>query len=265
MPELPEVETIRREIVEALSGKKISEVLINNPRVIRQQPQEFKRGVEGRTITGALRKGKLLIIELSGGVSLAVHLKMTGQFVYPGKGTASRVSFRFSDGTLLDFNDTRLFAELRLVEDWKQLAFVRGLGPDPFEMTQEAFNALLTGRRTKIKVLLMDQGCIAGIGNLYAVEMLFAARIHPERQAGSLSADEKKRLYQAMRDILSSAIKFQGSSVDDYVRLTGDQGRFVPHLKVYGREGKPCAGCKGKVKRTTMGGRGTYFCPSCQK
>lgn len=265
MPELPEVETIKREIAETLIGKKISGVIINNPRVIRQSPQEFKRGVEGRAIAGVLRKGKLLILELSGGVSLAVHLKMTGQFVYPGEGVASRVSFRFSDGTLLDFNDTRLFAELKLVEDWRQLAFVKGLGPDPFELTQEDFSSLLAGRRTKIKVLLMDQGCIAGIGNLYAAEMLFAARIHPERQAGSLSENEKIRLYKSMKDILAEAVKHQGSSVDNYVRLTGKPGGYVPHLKVYGRQGKPCQGCKGTVKRTTMGGRGTYFCPSCQK
>ena len=266
MPELPEVETIRRAIEKTLVGKKISAVQINNPRVIREpSPREFAKGLEGRAIAGALRKGKLLIMELSGGKFLCAHLKMTGQFVYPGTGKASRVSFQFSDGTLLDFNDNRLFGELRLRDDWSTLKFVRELGPDPFGITAEEFAAMLAGKRTKIKALLMDQKFIAGIGNLYAAEMLFAGRIGPGRPASSLSGEEAARLYRAMKDILSEAVRLKGSSVDNYVQLSGQRGGYVPQLKVYGREGKPCVGCAGTVQRTTMGGRGTYYCPACQK
>jgi formamidopyrimidine-DNA glycosylase len=266
MPELPEVETIKREIENSLIGKKIAGVIVNNPKVIREPaPSEFAKGLAGKAITGILRRGKLLVLELSGGQFLAVHLKMTGQFVYPGNGTTSRVSFRFSDGTLLDFNDTRLFAELKLVKDWRQLPFVRQLGPDPFEITAAQFKAMLSGKGKKIKELLMDQHFISGIGNLYAAEILFSSRIHPERRAASLSEEEKARLFRAMKEVLSDAIAHKGSSVDNYVQLTGKPGGYVPHLRVYGREGKPCAGCKGTVSRTTMGGRGTYFCPACQK
>lgn len=266
MPELPEVETIRREMEKTLVGKTISAVDIHNPRVIREpSPREFAKGLEGRAITGVLRKGKLLIIELSGGRFLCAHLKMTGQFVYPGAGKTSRVSFRFSDGSLLDFNDNRLFAELRLRPDWDTLKFVKELGPDPFEITPEQFSAMLSGKKTKIKALLLDQTFIAGIGNLYAAEMLFAGGIGPGRPAASLSGEEKGRLFRAMRDILSAAVRLKGSSVDNYVQLSGQQGNYVPQLKVYGREGKPCAGCKGTVQRTVMGGRGTYYCPVCQR
>lgn len=265
MPELPEVETIKRQIQENLAGKKIAGVVINNPKVIREpSPAEFSKGLTGRTINGVLRKGKLLVLELSGGKALAVHLKMTGQFVYPGTGKASRVTFRFTDGKLLDFNDNRLFAELKLVDDWRRLPFVRALGPDPFEIALAEFAALLAGKKTRIKVLLLDQSFIAGIGNIYATEMLFASRISPDRPASSLTASEKERLYRAMRDVLSEAIRYKGSSVDNYVQLSGRPGGYVPRLKVYGRGGQPCFGCPGKVKRTTLGGRGTYFCPSCQ-
>jgi formamidopyrimidine-DNA glycosylase len=280
MPELPEVETIKKEIEQALIGKKITEVKINNPKVIRQpSPVAFKKGLEERVINHVLRRGKLLILELSGSkapaargsggthrcAALTAHLKMTGQFVYPGNGTTSRVSFRFSDGSMLDFNDNRLFAELKLVNDWHALPFVKELGPDPFEIAAEQFNAMLERKKTKIKPLLMDQNFIAGIGNLYAAEMLFVSRINPARRAESLSKQEKDRLFRAMREILADAIKHKGSSVDNYVQLSGKPGEYVPQLKVYAREGKPCFGCAGKVQRITMGGRGTYFCPRCQQ
>jgi formamidopyrimidine-DNA glycosylase len=266
MPELPEVETIRREAEAGLTGKKITGVILNRPAVIREpSPAGFARGLEGKTIKGFLRRGKLLVVELSGGKALAIHLKMTGQLVYPGTGRDSRVSFRFSDGTILDFNDNRLFAELRLVDDWRELPFVKELGPDPFEISEAQFKAMLAAKGKKIKELLMDQHFLAGIGNIYAAEMLFSSRINPGRRASSLSDGEKARLYAAMKQTLADAIRHKGSSVDNYVQLTGRPGGFVPHLKVYGREGKPCEGCKGKVIRTTMGGRGTYFCPGCQR
>jgi len=266
MPELPEVETIKRELEKSVTGKTIRRVIINNPRIIREpSPEKFARGLQGKTITKILRRAKVLILELSGGNALVMHLKMTGQLVYPGNGKGSRVSFEFSDSSILDFNDNRLFAELRLLDDWKDLKFIRELGPEPFDITQEQFSALLSPRTTKIKVLLMDQTVISGIGNLYAAEMLFAARIDPRRPAKSLSGGEKERLFKAMREVLTQAIQYKGSSVDNYVQLSGKPGGYVPYHRVYGREGKSCPGCEGKVKRIALGGRGTYFCPSCQK
>jgi formamidopyrimidine-DNA glycosylase len=186
MPELPEVETIKRDLEKVILGKKIIEVRVQNPAVIREPSvKEFKKGLEGVSFKAVLRKAKLLIIALSNGKFLAIHLKMTGQLVYPGDGKKSRVSFHFSDGKSLDFNDQRLFAELRLLDDWRSLKFIQGLGPEPFALTLEQFKRMLSLKKTKIKPLLMDQAFISGIGNLYAAECLFRAGIHPARPAQS--------------------------------------------------------------------------------
>jgi formamidopyrimidine-DNA glycosylase len=266
MPELPEVETIKRELEKALLGKKITEVCVHHPKVIREPSVEkFKKGLEGATVKNILRKAKLLILELSNNKSLAIHLKMTGQLVYPGNGKTSRVSFRLSDGKTLDFNDQRLFAELRLIDDWRGLKFVQSLGPEPFDINLEKFKAMLRQKKTKIKPLLMDQTFVSGIGNLYAAEALFRARINPERPANSLSDQEKALLFAKIKDTLRQAIEHKGSSVDQYVQLSGAPGNFVKYHKVYDRAGKPCFICKSLIKRTALAGRGTYFCPKCQK
>ncbi|MDD5155199.1 MAG: bifunctional DNA-formamidopyrimidine glycosylase/DNA-(apurinic or apyrimidinic site) lyase, partial [Candidatus Omnitrophica bacterium] len=266
MPELPEVETIKRELEKAILGKKITGVCINNPAVIRQiRPDKFKKGLEGATIKNILRKAKVLILELSSGKSLVIHLKMTGQLVYPASGKASRVSFRLSDGRNMDFNDQRLFGELRLLDDWHDLKFIRELGPEPFALSPDKFKEMLSPKKTKIKSLLMDQSFISGIGNLYAAESLFRAGIHPQRPASSLSGKEKEALFDSIKYVLSQAIRYGGSSVDNYVRLSGSRGDYARHHKVYAREGKPCLVCRTPVKRISLGGRGTYFCPKCQK
>lgn len=266
MPELPEVETIKRELEKAVLGKKITGVTVHNPKVIREpSADKFKKGLSGVTIKNILRKAKLLILELSNGKSLAIHLKMTGQLVYPGSGQAARVSFHLSDGKNLDFNDQRLFAELRLIDDWRKLKFIQGLGPEPFDITEEQFKGMLSAKKTKIKPLLMDQTFISGIGNLYAAEALFRARIYPERAANSLSDKEKMSLFKEIKDTLREAIEHRGSSVDQYVQLTGHPGGYAKYHKVYDREGKPCLVCKTPIKRIALAGRGTYFCPKCQK
>jgi formamidopyrimidine-DNA glycosylase len=265
MPELPEVETLKRELEETIVGKKIREVCVHHSAVIRQPGVEkFKKELTGATFTHVLRKAKVLILELSTGKSLAIHLKMTGQLVYPGSGRASRVSFRLSDGKTLDFNDQRLFAELRVLDDWRTLPFIQGLGPEPFDLTVEQFKQMLSVKKTKIKPLLLDQTFISGIGSLYAAEILFRAGIHPERSAASLADQEKEALFKQTRDVLRQAIRCGGSSVDEYVRLSGRQGGYKKYHKVYGREGKPCLACTTPIKRTALGGRGTYFCPRCQ-
>jgi formamidopyrimidine-DNA glycosylase len=266
MPELPEVETIKRELENVILGKKIKEVCVHHPKVIRQPSVEkFKQGLTGASIKNILRKAKVLILELSNSKSLVIHLKMTGQLVYPGGGKNSRVSFHLSSGEILDFNDQRLFAELRLMDDWRDLKFIQGLGPEPFALSPEQFKAMLAGKKTKIKPLLMDQTFISGIGNLYAAEALFRAKIHPARSASSLSEKEKELLFQEIKATLTEAIKYKGSSVDQYVQLSGQPGDYAKHHKVYGRQGKPCFICKTPIKRTSLGGRGTYFCPKCQK
>jgi len=266
MPELPEVETIKRELEKAIVGKKIVGVIVNNAKVIREPKKEkFVEELKNVEIKKVIRRGKLLILELSNGKSLTVHLKMTGQLIYPGNSRTSRVSFKLSDGKLLDFNDSRLFGELRILENWQNLKFIKELGPEPSDLTQEKFNEMLKNRKTKIKILLMDQKIISGIGNLYANEALFRARIHPERPTNSLSEKEKELLFKEIKDVLNEATLHKGSSVDQYVQLSGEPGDFVKYHQVYDRENQPCHKCKGKVKRITLGGRGTYFCPSCQK
>lgn len=266
MPELPEVETIKRDLEKIALGKKITEVCVHHPTVVREpSPKEFQRGIEGAKITNILRRAKVLIIELSNGKTLVIHLKMTGQLVYPGDGKKSRVSFHLSDGKAIDFNDQRLFAELRLLDDWRSLKFIQNLGPEPFDISLEQFKEMLLKKKTKIKPLLMDQEFISGIGNLYAAECLFRSRIAPERPANSLTDKEKALLYKEIKDVLTEAIRYGGSSVDDYVRVSGKKGSFAAHHKVYGRENKPCLVCGTKIKRIALGGRGTYFCPKCQK
>ncbi|MDD5618017.1 MAG: bifunctional DNA-formamidopyrimidine glycosylase/DNA-(apurinic or apyrimidinic site) lyase [Candidatus Omnitrophica bacterium] len=266
MPELPEVETIKRQLEKSIKGKKITAVIIHNAKVIKEPFLDlFIKGIKGSKIEHILRKGKALILELSSGKSLVVHLRMTGQLVYPGSGKQSRVSFRLSDNRLLDYNDRRILGELRLLDDWRNLKFIRELGPEPFGLTLEEFSKMLSPKKTKIKPLLLDQTFISGIGNLYAAEALFKAKVHPLRPASSLSAKEKKELFFAIKEILRRAIKHKGSSIDQYVTATGEKGGYVKYHKVYGREDKPCFVCKKPIKRIALGGRGTYFCARCQK
>ncbi|MCX5706935.1 MAG: bifunctional DNA-formamidopyrimidine glycosylase/DNA-(apurinic or apyrimidinic site) lyase [Candidatus Omnitrophica bacterium] len=266
MPELPEVETIRRDLEKVIVGKKITEVCIHNPTVIREPSLAlFKKGLEGASVKNILRKAKLLILELSNGKSLAIHLKMTGQLVYPGDGKKSRVSFKLANGKYLDFNDQRLFGELRLLDNWRSLKFIQELGPEPFDLDLTKFKQMLKTKKTKIKPLLLDQTFISGIGNLYAAEILFRAKIHPQRPAQSLSSKEKELLFSQIKKVLSEAIKYGGSSVDDYVRVSGNKGDYVKYHRVYNRQDQSCLVCKTPIKRINLGGRGTYFCPKCQK
>jgi len=265
MPELPEVETIKNDLRKVILGKRIIQVNIYNPKVIRQPGSAaFKKDLEGLRIKDIFRRGKLLILELSNGKFLTVHLKMTGQLVLPGGSKNSRVSFALNGGMILDFNDQRLFGELRLVSDWKELAFIKRLGPDPFDLTFDDFQGKLLKKKTAIKPLLLDQSFISGIGNIYAAEILFRAKINPQATAHSLAKEERFILYKEIQKVLRSAIKHGGSSVDDYVRVSGKKGDYGRLHRVYNREGKPCFVCSTLVKRISQGGRGTYFCARCQ-
>jgi len=266
VPELPEVETIKRDLEEVIVGKKITGVFVRNPKIIREPSLEkFKKGLSGVRVNRVLRRAKVLILELSNAQSLVIHLKMTGQLVYPGLGgKGARIIFHLSNDKVLDFNDQRLFAELRLLDDWRKLKFIQNLGPEPKDLDLKKFQDMLSSKNTRIKPLLMDQKFISGIGNLYAAEILFRAKINPERKASGLSSKEARALFDSIQDILAEAIRLGGSSVDDYVRLSGEKGRYKKYHKVYGRENKPCFICKALIKRTALGGRGTYFCPKCQ-
>lgn len=269
MPELPEVETIRRDLIRDVRDKKIKDVEILNAKVIKAPaPAEFKRRIKGAVLQDFLRRAKVLAIKLSTREYLVVHLRMTGQLIYSTKREEkARVIFVLSDSCFLNFNDQRLFAELRLVGDWQKLPFVQGLGIEPLEkdFTLHKFQEMLKDRKTKIKPLLMDQTFIAGIGNLYAQEALFLAGILPWRAAGKLKDAEIKNLYQAMRKVLQDGIQYRGSSVDEYVNGRGKKGSYQLQLKVYDREDEPCVKCKTKIKKISLGGRGTCFCPRCQR
>jgi len=269
MPELPEVETIRRDLIRDVKGKRIKDVEILNPKVIKEpKPVEFKKRLKGATFKDFLRRGKLLAMELSSGDYLVAHLRMTGQLIYSAKKEEkARVILCLSGGNYLNFNDQRLFAELRLVCDWQKLKFVQELGPEPLEkeFTAQKFKQILTAKKAKIKPLLMDQTFIAGIGNLYAQEALFSAGILPTRPANKLKDKEIKKLHATIQKVLREGIRYRGSSVDNYVNGRGNPGAYHLRLKVYGREGKPCVKCKTKIKKINLGGRGTCFCPKCQK
>jgi len=177
----------------------------------------------------------------------------------------ARVIFKLSNGELLNFCDQRVLGELRLVNDWQHLSIVKTMGPEPLDVSKKDFIKLFEGKKGKIKPLLMDQRFIAGIGNIYAQEALFLAKIDPRRGADTLTLDEKNLLYEKIKYILKQAIENKGSSIDLYRDLEGDKGGMEEKLKIYGRQGELCCFCKHEIKKIALGGRGTCFCCHCQK
>lgn len=265
MPELPEVETIRRELTAKLIGKKIIAVTVNKPNVIKEpSPSRFKKQIVNQTIKKIIRRAKLLIIEFRSGKFLVVHLRISGWLLYGECEPRARVSFKLSGGKCLNYMDQRLLGELRLRKSYEDLKFIKTLGPEPDEMGLAAFKAVLKKKKTKIKALLLDQTVIAGIGNIYAQEALFMAKIDPRRQADSLREKEFKTLHLKIKSVLKTAIKYRGSSVDSYRDLSGECGGMEKRLKVYARKGKPCSSCGRPLKKIALAGRGTCFCPHCQ-
>ncbi len=272
MPELPEVETIRSQLVRKIRGKKIKRVEVKLARMVNVPVREFERRVGGAEIKDIRRRAKILILNLSNGWSILVHLKMTGQLIYDGKEGIGKphIIYTFSDGHELKHYDFRLFGYAKLIETDKveKLLAKENFGPEILDgnFSLKDFKNLLAQKpKAKIKPLLMDQKFIAGVGNIYAQEACFCAKILPTRIVSTLAETEIKNLYQCLRKILAAALARGGSSVDSYVNALGEKGGYVPFLKVYGREGESCIGCKGKVKTIKLAGRGTSFCPSCQK
>ncbi len=271
MPELPEVETIRLQLEDKIKNKRIAKVEVLQPRMINVSAKEFVKRVEKSKVKGIRRRAKLLIIDLSSGYSLIIHLKLTGNLIYNQESDKyTNVVFEFSGRKKLLYKDIRKFGYMKLIKTSEVPTFLdkQGFGPEPLDksFTLEKFKEILfKKKRSKIKPLLMDQSFLAGVGNIYAQEACFYAKINPKRTAGSLTNKEIKDLYEGLRKIMAASIKFRGSSVDTYVDLFGKEGQFVPRLKIYRRSGKKCLRCKAKLKTIKLAGRGTTFCPKCQK
>jgi formamidopyrimidine-DNA glycosylase len=272
VPELPEVEVIRRGLAPLICRKEFgSPELLFSGAIRHPSPEQFSRDLAGRRVENIARTGKYLRIELDRG-ELVVHLRMTGRLVYRENGSSAEPYLRailpFTDGTALFFSDMRKFGGLWLLEgeDEQQRAGLHRLGPDIFEQVgPELFLEMIRGRpRVRIKALLLDQRFAAGMGNIYVDESLFRAGIHPQREAGSLSREEVLVLYRAVRSALQEGIDCGGTSSRDYRDALGEQGAFQHRLAVYGRKGRPCPRCGTPVTRIVVAGRGTYLCARCQ-
>jgi len=279
MPELPEVETIARGLREPLVGRQFTGVRIGWENLVaRPTVKEFVRGLVGQRILGVKRRGKYLIFALSGGKSLIIHLRMTGRLLIKNPDDEldkyDHLIFELDDGRKLPcscttgqlrFNNVRKLGRVYLVDDEDEI--VGKLGPEPLDddFTPAGFAALLSGRRGRIKPLLLNQRFMAGVGNIYADEALFAARIHPERRADALTTEDIERLYGAIRRVLHQGIENRGTTLSDYLDAEGREGRNQEYLRVFRRTGQHCPRCGVPIERTVVGGRGTYFCPRCQR
>ena len=266
MPELPEVETIARDLASRLTGRRIESVRVAWPRSIDPRGLPTTTLI-GDTIIAVHRIGKFVALSLKSGRTLAIHLRMTGQLIVdPARNPDyTRVTLHFVDGGSLAFADARKFGRLRIVEGDPHAALQVGIDPFDRALTPRRFGDMLRGRTTPIKVWLLDQRRLAGVGNIYACEALYDAGIRPRRAAGRLNADQRERLLRSLRRVLRKAISHRGSSVDDYVDAEGKQGEFQKRLRVYGRRGMPCRRCKATIRRIVLAQRGTFFCPVCQQ
>jgi len=269
MPELPEVETIVRRLRREIVGRRIVGFHLFWERTVAAPlPEAFQQMVVGQEVCSVRRRGKFLVFDLSGGQSLLVHLRMTGQLgLCRPEEPASRhvrAAFDLDDGRGLRFSDARKFGRIWLVDDAETV--LGNLGPEPLadDFTSAAFRERLAGRRARIKALLLDQRFLAGIGNIYADETLYVAQIHPCRPANDLAEEEAERLYQAMRQVLRAGIAHGGTTLDSYRRPDGSEGDHQNFLQVFRRAGEACPRCGAPVVRTVVGGRSTFFCPQCQ-
>lgn len=261
MPELPEVETVRRTLGPRVEGRRIADVRFLSPIVADRNPDALAARLTGRTIARLSRIGKHLLFELDDGV-LDVHLRMTGKFLIDSPpGVHTRAVIELNDGLLL-FDDVRQFGRMRWLASLQHL---QNVGPDALELDEPEFRALLQTRRGRIKPLLLNQAFISGLGNIYVDEALFRAHIHPLAVAMRIGAGRAARLYAAIIDVLTESLAAGGSSISDYVDATGARGAFQRQHRVYGRAGEPCSACGTPIRRMMVGQRGTHFCPRCQK
>ncbi|MEW9051710.1 MAG: DNA-formamidopyrimidine glycosylase [Neobacillus sp.] len=274
MPELPEVETVRKTLKQLVSNKQIEKITIFWPKIIKNpvEIEQFIDALKGETIEDVGRRGKFLII-YTDHYALVSHLRMEGKYgLYPKEETFDKhthVLFHFTDGSELRYRDVRKFGTMHLYkkgEEFEKPPLI-GLGPEPFseEFTKEFLHEKLKKTNRKVKPALLDQKILVGLGNIYVDEALFRAGIHPERPANSLNEAEIAVLHREIIDTLSEAVKKGGSTIRSYVNTQGEIGMFQLELYAYGRKGEPCKNCGTPLEKTTVGGRGTHFCPQCQK
>lgn len=286
MPELPEVETVRRQLEPRVTGRRIRSLEVLDERWARpEDPERIERVVAGEEIAGLERRGKYLLVRLRGGLVLALHLRMTGNLILlpggedrPAVGDPRlqrfgegdrhlRARICLDDGSELRFVDPRRFGRGILLEQGEvDPYFAERLGPEPLSesFTAEALGEAAAGRTAPLKSFLLDQGAIAGIGNIYADEALFRARLHPLSPAGSMRAEHHRALREGIVAALEAGITNGGASIDDYRDSGGDRGRMQDELLVHRREGLPCPRCGEPIRRLVVAGRATYLCPSCQ-
>lgn len=269
MPELPEVETVVRGLRDPLVGRRIQSVWIASPRVVRTpSPEEFTARLPGQTVRAVERRAKYILCRLDHGETLAIHLKMTGRLYVSAEAPPDdrwvRLRFGLDNGLSLHFSDARRFGRAYLVHDIAEVA--PNLGPEPLEdaFTPAILRQRLDGRSRQIKVLLLDQSFIAGVGNIYADEALHRAGIHPLRRSDTLSEAEIDRLYQTVRAVLFAGIDHEGASVSWYRKPDGTPGESQHYFAVYDRENQPCLTCGAPIHKIRVGQRGTHFCPNCQ-
>jgi formamidopyrimidine-DNA glycosylase len=276
MPELPEVETIRRGLDREVVGKRVKTVHVTGTRTVRRQPKkQFIGRLEGAKITGVERRGKYLVLKLDTGELLVVHLRMSGQLLRAQardeEPKHTHVVITFTQGGQLRFVDPRTFGEVFITapdELTKEVPELAALGMDPVDdpIPWVKFREMLLSRTTKLKPLLMDQSFIAGLGNIYSDEILWEAGLRHDRIPQSLSTMEIRRLYRAMVEVLHEAVKHRGSTLGDqqYVDLHGRPGEYQLLHQVYDREGLACRRCRSLIVREKLGSRSTFFCPNCQ-
>ena len=260
MPELPEVETIVRGLGPRLAGRRILAAEFRCPRVVRGTPED----VIGKTIQAVRRHGKFILIDFSdSGASLGIHLGMTGKLLMDAEPGVHSHAIITLDRGLLVYDDIRQFGRIEFSDQFA--GRMERLGPDPLALSCEAFVARLRSRRSMVKPLLLNQGFLRGMGNIYTDEALYRAGVHPRALAYRLRRDRAARLHGAICEVLLESIESGGSSVSDYVDSDGRRGSFQLRHRVYGKEGEPCPGCSTAIRRILVAQRGTYFCPKCQR
>ena len=276
MPELPEVETVRRGLEKAMVGRRINQVVVRRSDLRRPLPENFSDMLTGRKITQLDRRAKYLLIHLDSGDVVLVHLGMSGRMIVE-QGTEAEVparrhehiAFSVGNGTVVRFSDPRRFGLMDLTREEKLFnhPLLKSIGPEPLgeEFTAASLMNSLKGRKTTIKSALLDQRIVAGLGNIYVCEGLFIAGVSPRRITQNISISRVERLVSTIKEVLRAAINAGGSTLQDHVTPTGEMGYFQYNFKVYGREGKPCETCMRPVKRIVQAGRSTFFCARCQR
>jgi len=274
VPELPEVETVRRALEPALVGRTIERAEIADARLTRpEEPQLVAAELDGERVAAVERRGKYLVIRFESGRALLVHLRMTGSFRTAPAGGADdnpyrRAVVRLDDGSDVAYRDVRRFGTWLLLEpDEVEPYLAVRLGPEPLEegFTPRVLRDRLAGRRAPLKAALLDQRTVAGLGNIYADEALWRAKLHPRREAGTLTAAEIRRVHRGIREALEMGVARQGSTLRDYRQPDGASGSMQDEFKAYGRLGEPCERCGTPIDRIVVGGRGTWYCPRCQR